>query len=131
MLSFSSAAISQITSYRNPNGPEHEWVQKTLRLPANSLKVAIAEVGYILIIPFAIIETAISLTAKLFSAGLPIGKENHQAMTEWVYSSAFSIAWAATDAVISPLCNDLIVTEKVARACAKSGNFYAVPLEAL
>lgn len=131
MPSMSSHILSNITAFRNPNGPEQEWTQKIVRNPANPVKVVLAEVGYLVTIPFAIIETALSTIAKLFSVCLPIGQARHEAMSNWLRSSAFSVVWSTGDALINLFCNDMIVTEKVARACATSGNIFAVPLEAL
>jgi hypothetical protein len=131
MSSISSQMISQVTLFRNPNGCEQEWVNTFPRDRANPLKIALAEVGYIAIVPFAIVEAVLSVIAKAFSSILPIGKERHEAMSNWMKSSAFSVAWTLCDAVINVICNDLIVTEKVARACAASGNFFNVPQEAL
>ena len=143
-MSISSTIVSNITSFRNPNGPEQEWTKLSFPDPfesaspdaphrkgANPLKVVAAEVGYIVTVPFAIVEAAIAAIAKLFSACLPIGQENHDKMTNWLKSSSFSIVWSLADAAINLFCNDMIQTEKVARACAASGNIFAVPLHAL
>ena|SRR5579871_4383784 len=131
MSSISSCLLTQVTAFRNPNGPEEVWARQSLRKPASSLKVVIAQVGYLAIIPFAVVETAFNALAKLFSLCLPIGRDNHDAMTQRLQSSGFSILWALTDATINLFCNDLIVTERVARACARSGSLLSVPIEAL
>lgn len=131
MSSVSSCFLTNITTFRNPNGPEQEWTRSHVRVGANPLKVVLAEVGYIAVIPFAIIETALSAIAKLFSACLPIGQARHEAITNWLKSSRFSIAWSLGDAAINLFCNDMITTEKIAQACAFSGKIFAVPEEAL
>ena len=131
MQSLSSSIISNITAFRNPNGTEQVWARNLSRFPANPLKVALAEVGYIVAIPFAIIETAISAIAKLFTVCLPMNQTSHDAMTDWLSSSAFSIIWSGGDAAINLVCNDMIVSERVARACASRGNIFVVPREAL
>ena len=131
MLSLSSQIISNLTSFRNPNGTEYAWATADNREPANPLKVALAEIGYIATIPFAITETALSAIAKIFSSCLPLSQTEHEAMSNWMRSSAFSVAWSFCDAVINVFCNDLIVTEKIARACAASGNFFELPMDAL
>jgi len=130
-MSISSNILSSITSFRNPNGPEQEWTRIVHKSAANPLKVVVAEVGYIVTIPFSIVETAIAIIAKFFSDYLPIGQENYDKITAWLKSSAFSIAWSTADAAINLLCNDMIQTESVARACATSGNIFRVPIEAL
>jgi hypothetical protein len=118
MLSLSSCFLSEITSFRNPNGPEQRWtkIPVELRLTPDPLKKAVAEVGYFLVIPFSIIETAISAIAKLFSALLPMEHKRHEAMTDWLMSSAFSIRWSLEDTAINLHTNDMVVSEKVARA---------------
>lgn len=131
MSSISSQFISQITLFRNPNGPEEVWTRTFPPEAANPLKVVLAEVGYIVTIPFAIIETALSVVTKVFSSCLPTSRERHEAMSRWVESSAFSVAWSFCNAVINVCFNDMIVNEKVAKACAKSGNFFRVPVAAL
>ena len=130
-MSISSNILSHITSFRNPNGPEQEWTRAVHKNAANPLKVIAAEVGYIATIPFAIVETAIAAIGNFFSAFLSIGQENHDKMTAWLKSSAFSIAWSVADAVINLFCNDMIQTESVAKACAASGNIFQVPVEAI
>lgn len=131
MSSISSCLISNFTSFRNPNGPEQVWTKKIPRDCANPFKVVLAEVGYLLVIPFAVIEAALSFIAKLFSCCLPIGQVNHDTMTTWFQSSAFSVVWSLANATINVICNDMIETERVARACASSGNIFRVPSEAL
>ncbi len=131
--SISSYLISKVTDFRNPNGNEYEWT----RIPGpdrdhpRTLKVTLAEVAYVAIIPFSIVEAAISITAKLFSQCLPLSEESHKTMSRWVESSIFSIAWTSFDALINLFVNDMITTEKVATACADSGNFLEVPVNAL
>lgn len=130
-MSISSTIVSNITSFRNPNGSEHEYLEILGRKAANPLKVVAAEVGYIVTIPFAIVEAAIAAIAKLFSACLPIGQENHDKMTNWLKSSSFSIAWSLEAAAINLFCNDMVQTEKVARAWAASGNIITILCHAL
>ena len=131
MLSASSHLISSITAFRNPNGPEQNWILLPVKEPANFFKVALAEIGYLLVIPFAIVETALSAIAKLFSLCLPINEVKQEMMSEWLQSSAFSVGRALIYTLINPCCNDLVETEKVAQACAASGSLFVVPLEAL
>lgn len=130
MSSISSQLIGHITYFRNPDGREEEWTRRP-HTPPNPLKVALAEIGYLATIPFAIIETALSAIAKLFSLCLPLSRESHEAMSRWVGSSAFSIAWTSCDAVLNLFTSNLIVSENVARACAASGDLFAIPAEAL
>ena len=129
MLSLSSNILSATTTFRNPNGPEQEWIKKINNPTRNSphlAKLLVAELGYIVTIPLAITETALSAIAALFS-----NEENKAEMKSWFYSSAFSIIWSVGDALINPICNDLIVTEKVAKACAASWDIFNIPVEAL
>lgn len=131
MSSLSSQILSSITSFRNPNGTENEWARTGDRASADPLKVALAEVGYVATIPLSIIETALSAIANLFSYCLPIGPEKQEIMSNWLRSSTFSVAWSSVNTVINPFCNDMIVTERVARACAATRNLFEVPPSAL
>jgi hypothetical protein len=133
MSSVSSYLISKVTAFRNPNGDEYEWtrISPQDRARPSFLKAALAEAAYVAIIPFSIVEAAVSLIAKLFSQRLPLSEESHKGMSRWVKSSIFSIGWTSFDAVINPIANDLIVTEKVVTACAYSGNFTQIPPHAL
>lgn len=136
-MSISSNFLTNTSLYRNPNGPEQEWLkQEWTKLPsnrkfANPLNVATAELGYIAIIPIAIVETAFMAIAKLFSLFLCLTPETKLAINERLMSSAFAIVWAIGNAFINPFCNDMIATEKVARACAASGNIFRMPKGAL
>ena len=129
MPSLSSQMVSAITAYRNPNGTEYQWtkVAPHVRKPADCTKVYLAELGYIAVIPFSIVEAALSAIAKLASLYMPIGRKGHEAMSNWMYSSTFSVKWSLGDAAINIFCNDMIVTEKVARDCAASGRYSFVP----
>lgn len=127
--------LSKVTAFRNPNGPESEWSRISVydRKPASLLRIGIAQAGYIAIVPFAIVEAALSLLAKLFSTCLPMSRERHDAMTLWAESSVFGVAWASCNAIINIFCNDMIQTERIAKICAaRVGNaLFSVPPEAL
>ncbi len=130
-MSISSTMLTSITAFRNPNGSEQEWARMTsYRKPSSPAKVIAAEFAYIVTIPFAIIETAISGISALYTRFASTSEE-HEKATNWFQSSAFSIAWSIGDAAINLFCNDMIQTEKVARACAASGQIFAVPYSAL
>ncbi|MCK4934112.1 MAG: hypothetical protein KAR79_00845 [Simkaniaceae bacterium] len=129
-MSISSSLISQITTFRNPNGPEQEWVNNPNRNPRSLSNVVIAEAGYLLVIPFAIVETALCLTIKLYSHCLSEASLNPESVNALCTSSSFSVCWAIADSILNLFCNDLIVAESVAIACALSGNPLSVPLDA-
>jgi len=130
-LSISSRFLSGITAFRNPNGSEEEWPAAANRNLADPERLFTAEFLYIATIPFAIVETALSTIAKLFSMCLPIDQRKHEKMSQWLSSSAFSIVWALADVAANIVCNDMVQTERVARACAASGNIFAVPIHVL
>ncbi|GEM_PF-2335257 len=133
MSTYSSQLISNITRFRNPNGPEEQWTRLDFRQrkSASIFYIALAEVGYIVTVPLAVMETVSAITALFFNRLMCPSSERLEVSKERVKSSSFSIGWALCDAVINPLCNDMIVHEKVARACAASGNIFRVPIEAL
>jgi hypothetical protein len=118
--------MSELTLFRNANGPEERWTRDRSQ-PVKPLRVAMAEVGYLLTIPFSIVETIFSAIAKLFSMCLPIGERGHQSMTNWVKSSAFCVGWSSCDALMNLCFKDLIVKEKTARASLAAGNILEVP----
>ena len=128
MTSISSRMITSVTEFRNPNGSEYQWAKMPVsqKNRANYLRVITAEVAYILIVPFAVVETALSVIAKLFSCCLPLGEERHAEMSKWVYGSGFAICWAACDAAINIFVNDLIMTEESARKTARKCNIFRV-----
>ncbi len=131
MSSISSCLLSRITAFRNPNGTEAQWTHESFRVEADPVKVCTAELGYIAVVPFALIETALSLVAKVFALCLPLGSEKRAAINEWANSSRFSVLWSLWNVAHNFSCNDMIVSERVARACAATGNYFAVPREAL
>ncbi len=120
MPSISSQMISCITAFRNPNGNERNWyhLPPDQRHSANCIQVGFAEIGYLLVIPFSIVETAIALVAKMFASCLSGNSDTSRTIDNWFRSSAFSIGWSTADAVANVLFNDLIVSEKVARSAA-------------
>ena len=118
--------LSSVISFRNPNGSEYKWtgVRMKDRQRANPIRIGLAEIGGLIIIPIAIAETAMSLIANLFSS--------QQESGEWARSSSFTILWSlGFVTVMNFWCNDLIQTERVARACILSSRFFEVPIDAL
>jgi len=126
MSSLSSHAMSTITVFRNPNNRREDGTYPTQGNP-NPLNVVLAEPAYLCMIPFAIVETAISLIAKIFTFLLPIGQNHQKAMSRWVISSAFSIGWSICDAIINIFCRIMVVNEESARGLAQSDNIWAMP----
>ncbi len=130
-MSISGHMMRCVAEFRNPNGTEFEWARTVDRRNPNLLKVILAEVAYIAIIPFAIIETALSAIAKAFTFCLPLAEDRHQAMSNWLQSSAFCVAWSCVNVAFNLLFQDLIAYEHVAKACAVSGNFAEIPRDVL
>lgn len=124
MTSISSRMMSSVTSFRNPNGSEHQWAKMPFhtRERPNCIKVLAAEGAYILIVPFAVVETFFSAIAKLFTCCLPMAEEKHAALSDWLKSSSFTIVWAACDAIINVWANDLLVAEQSAKNSANVCN---------
>lgn len=116
--------IEKITAFRNPNGSEFQWTRSINRAPANPFKVALAEIGYILVIPLAVVETALSALAALFLVSLT-GRHFCRIMI-WPLTGAFAIGWSFVNALINPFCNDMIQNRENAWATACSGNIFQV-----
>lgn len=125
---YAISLIENITAFRNPNGSEHKWARLAHRVPANPSKVALAEVGYILVIPFAIVEMAFSAVAALFLSTYYCLTDNQPClrMVIWPLTSAFAVGWAVVNALINPFCNDMIQNRENALATVFSGNIFQV-----
>jgi hypothetical protein len=121
--------IEKITAFRNPNGSEFEWTKLgDRRVPANPWKVALAEIGYVAVIPFAVVETAFGAIAALFLSGYFYLTDNQPClrMVMWPFTSAFAVGWSFVNALINPFCNDMIEKQENAWATACSGNIFRV-----
>lgn len=109
-MSLSGQILSSITAFRNPHVSEESFTLSSK--PVSPLKATLAEVGYLLTIPFAAVETAFSVIAKLFSGFLPLSQENHRVISRWLHSSAFSVVRATEYAVANFFNRNLLVSEK-------------------
>lgn len=125
---YTSGLIEKITAFRNPNGSEFEWTRSANRAPANPFRVALAEIGYIAVIPFAVVETAFSAIAALFFSVYFYLTDNQPCcrMVIWPLTSAFAIGWSFVNTLINPFCNDMIQTRENAWTTACSGNIFQV-----
>ena len=125
---YTAGLIEKITAFRNPNGSEFDWTRLVNRAPANPFKVALAEIGYIAIIPFAVIETALSAIAAIFLSGYFYLTDNQPCcrMVIWPLTSAFAIGWSIVNALINPFCNDMIQKSENALSTVCSGNIFQV-----
>lgn len=128
--------ISSLTNFRNPNGTEYEWTLKECeeREPVNCIKASLAEIGYLAIIPFAIIESALSCVAHFFASILDFTMdifverlEISKLTSVWAKNSLFAVGWSAANSVLNLFCNDLLVYASNAYACVKQGNLQAAP----
>ncbi len=129
MSSYSSTMLTAITSFRNPNGQDHEWPFVLQKKNPNPLSVIAAEVGLILMVPFALVEAAFAAIARLASLFLPLSEEKCQKIAEWQTSSAYSVIWAAVDVVINPFMRDVVTSERVVRVCIAKGHIFSIPPE--
>ena len=123
MPSVSSCLISHITNYRNVPDCEFGDAFQESKEP-RKIKVLIAEVGYILIVPLAVIETVFYALTRFFSRILPRKLSIHKTMHKRLESSMFAIKWALTNISLNPFSSyNLIAKEKIARGCMESGLF--------
>lgn|GEM_PF-6580136 len=93
-------ACDRIADWRNPEitlAAMNPKIERDITGPLNYYRVAVAEVGFITLFPFAIVETAISAVAKLFAIVLFSSNETHKRINTWMFMSVSSI-------LITPLC---------------------------
>lgn len=127
-MSCTTQLLHHITLYRNPNGSEYEWTKLPLNIwerPKLS-KVIVAEVGYIAIIPFAIIETALSKIVKFFASLFCFDRAQSFSAT-WYKNSLTGLLWSLADAYLNLSTQNLLVYPKHAHKCIQSKNFLVLP----
>ncbi len=127
-----SEMMHRITSYRNPNGSEYEWTKVPLHLrkPASFLRVAVAEVRYIAVIPIAIVETAFRAIAMFFAYCVYHTnllrldyRETFDVGLVDIKRNFFCILWAANNAWLNLFCNDLVENGANVWKAAQEGTF--------
>ncbi len=111
-----AAFLTTITAFRNPNGPESKWNNMAVnqRQPAKIGRIATVELGYLIAIPFAVVETAISAIATIFAhiIDLCINDRDTNEMCDgsvlWLQMSASSIPWAFAGSLLNIFSNDMM-----------------------
>jgi|GEM_PF-2151812 len=96
ITSVSSTLVTTITTVRNPEGTEANWLndQQFTRCPSKKVRVA-AELAYGLTAATAVVETAVS--ALFVAASAPFSLVSSQVLkkpVQWLKSSSFSIVWS-------------------------------------
>jgi hypothetical protein len=91
-MSISRYALNDISEFRNPE----------IDQCPNPLKVLVAEVALIIIIPFALVEAALANIARIFTL-LPFSHKTSDKIHSWGSSSAYALILTLA-ALISNLC---------------------------
>jgi hypothetical protein len=107
MPSASASLLTHVAAFRNP--------------PADAKaspfgKVAAAQAAYVLIIPFAIVEAAISLAGQAGARLLKVDAEKYQSIQEWKTSSHLCVRWALNSAITNLFMRKIAATEAEFRA---------------
>ncbi len=104
MSSCTSMLLGHISAYRNSEATAHTY---------HLGKVVLAEIVYIAIVPFAIVEAAISQVVKAIAKCVVINPNKYEMINSWATSSAYGALWAIMCA-IGNLCNRgrIIATEE-------------------
>jgi hypothetical protein len=115
--SLSSSLMLGTTLYRNQIGISNKLI---------------AQVGYALIALVSAIETVVALAFSVLSlVAYPFSSRPFEHSTKWLGSSAFSLAWSATDFILNLFIFKLVADEKSARQMAPGGNFMIIPPNAI
>lgn len=116
--SISSRLIASITTIRNPQGKEDNWLknaQNFYKLPSGKVRFA-AETAYALTTITALIETCVSGTFLILS--IPIALINPKPLKksiQWFKSSAFSIFWSVAYLHLNLKFPNLLTKEDLSR----------------
>ncbi len=129
---FTCSFIRQVTLSRNPNGSEYDFSKLSFKEKAavSLSRVALAEVGYIIAIPFAVVETALSAIGLLFSFVNWLVTDDNEypnLSMESLVNSSCCIVWALSNALINPFANDMIVHADNAWKSLLEGSPFNVP----
>jgi len=125
-MSISSSLITNITTWRNPQGAEGNWSgreHKYVHLPSLK-KLAISEAAFAAIGLAALVETAVNAAFVLFS--LPFlwsDSSSAQLPIERLKSSAFAAGWSGANLLLNLGVANLTTKEETARSA--TAKFYA------
>lgn len=128
--SISSQICSAITTARNPQGKEENWLLKNGEQTQPSSKVKFtANVAYSLNTVVSLIETAVAGTFTFLSIPLQlISSKPYEKASQWLESSAFSMIWSIGCIAARNLPN-LLTREESARNIVFRGGVYNDPVE--
>lgn len=86
MTSSTSSIMHHLCAFRNPEVNANSY---------NCGHVALAQLGYIVIIPYALVEAAISQFVKAIAYCVQINQERYEKIDEWASSSVTALLWNA------------------------------------
>lgn len=113
-MSISSKILSNVNNFRNSNNAEQN-VQTTSKKASKFFKVLGAEVAYLAMIPFSIIETALNSIAWLFGeitfCRSPEGNHALYILEERLKSSSSSILLSVKNTIDNLIPKDFIFNE--------------------
>lgn len=118
-MSISSSLITNITTWRNPQGEQGNWEgreHKYVHLPSLK-KIAISEAAFAAIGLAALVESAMNAAFILFS--LPFlwaDSRSAQLPIERLKSTAFAAGWCAVNLALNLGVANLTTREETARA---------------
>lgn len=123
--SIASELMSHLTVFRNADGREENW---WLPVPRNNPspwsfagKAIVAEIGFGLIAVVATVETCVYCVFTLLA--LPLNANFYEKSVKLLESSAFTILWSVSDAIIyNPFFLDVHTDESFARYFANIFN---------
>ncbi|MBA3815966.1 MAG: hypothetical protein H0X29_05515 [Parachlamydiaceae bacterium] len=125
IYSISSKLVTTITTIRNPQGNEGNWLksdQKFYQLPSGKARLA-AEIGYALTTVVALIETLVSGSCLILSVPLALASSKPlQKTTQWLESSAFTLIWSAAYLHFNLKAPNLLTREDLSRNFALRGD---------
>ena len=102
MSSSSSSILGHISAYRNPAADAS----------SHRAKAALAEAAYIVMVPYAIVEAAISQVIKVIANCLSIDNAKYQKIQAWAASSVNAALWAIHSVFINLFVKRICATEQ-------------------
>ncbi len=102
MLSTSGAMLGSVSAFRNPTVDNRHY---------HLGKVAVAQIAYIAIVPYAIVEAAISQVAKAVAHCVNVDSNKYQSIQKWAESSAYCMLWAIYAAGVNLFAHEMIASE--------------------
>lgn len=123
--SISSKLVTSLTTIRNPQGNEENWLNDHLKyyhLPSGKARLA-AETAYALTTIAALIETIVSGSFLILSIPLAlVNSKPLQKNIQWLESSAFTIIWSTSYLFLNLNTPNLLTKEDLSRNLALRGD---------